>query len=233
MTEYAAQLSRLIRWVGEGGHADDPMAVSVRERSDPVLMELLDQLLKSADQDSPDAILDAVHNQLVRAARLALRGPVGTCSRRQSSMVVWRSRDDPVSRDVVYAGRLGLVFERDGRVLCEVMLDDLDRYLIRGIIPGAYLLRLNTGRVLWRDTLTRQRLVTRQNPEGRYRAAASARNRGSEPGELLYSSDTGAGQQREGPLHIEGETECLQLALFRGFDVGSIEIRLTPNRRAG
>ena len=232
MNEYAKTLGRIVRWVDGGCRMDNPVAHSIRAQSDPALAELVGQLLSCVDREAPDAILDATREQLLRAGCLALRKTGIDASGQRPREAGRASAGHTIGGDSENACRLSVVLERDDRALCELMVGDGDRRLVPKIVPGVYTLRLNTGRVLWRETLTRQRLVSRPDVGNQYRAAASAPDRDSGPGERLFPSVTRLRQPNTDASRALRDEIGVQLTLFRGLESGSLEIGLSPHRRA-
>lgn len=225
MSDQRVQLAKIIAWFDRGGRSDDPLVVAIRSRSDPDLLALLDELLHSASDMPAEKVLAYVREQSLRTLIRMLSGPVADDALPRGDRLGWSGLRRSIHTEIHHTTRLRAVLYRAERALAEVPLSAPNQQLVRGIGPGDYCLRLDTGRVLWRADLTRNQVISRPSQEMGYRAAASAPDRSHGQGVLLFCSDVPTGAVSSSSRTSGENTPSIQLTLFRGFDSGTIELR--------
>lgn len=108
-----------------------------------------------------------------------------------------------------------IVLDRDGQILREIVVDRLPSFsTVQGITPGHYTLALQTGRLLWEDTLCDDDLCWTSAFPGRPLALAAATlEQGGQPSRTIRLLNGG-----------------ITLSIFPGLEQGRLEIEVV---RAG
>ena len=102
---------------------------------------------------------------------------------------------------------------RDGQQMGEVSFEEVPgRRTIDGVTPGHYVLRLDTGLVLWEGALTAADLIWTEAFKGESLALAA------EAGEI----------RRSPSREVKVPDAHLIISIFPGIESGSLEIELTP-----
>jgi len=104
-----------------------------------------------------------------------------------------------------------IVLERDGQILREIVVDQSPSLsTVRGITPGYYTLALQTGRILWEDTLSEGHLCwTSAFPDRPLSLAAATFEQGGQPSRTVRL--------------LSGE---ITLSIFPGLEDGRLEIKV-------